>query len=186
MTWSSRAPAARRAVVRWRTSAAATAGAISLIQRNCPFVQKLANAEDAGAAGVILFNEGDTPDRTNALFRSGSRGPGHPRGALELRGRQRALPGHSGGENPTVSMTIDAQVNDRFFPQVLAETQGGSPNRVVGSGRPPGLGRRGPGRQRRRLRDVGTARDREADRREEPRCRIRRSASCGSAARRRA
>ena len=41
---------------------------------------------------------------------------------------------YQAGQNPTVSMTIDAQVNDRFFPQVLAETQGGSPNRVVVAG----------------------------------------------------
>ena len=47
---------------------AETAGAISLIQRGtCPFVQKLRLAADAGAAGVILYNEGN-PGRTNALF----------------------------------------------------------------------------------------------------------------------
>ena len=41
---------------------------------------------------------------------------------------------YKAGANPTVNMTIDAQVRDRFFPQVLAETQGGSPNRVVVAG----------------------------------------------------
>ena len=38
------------------------------------------------------------------------------------------------GENPTVSMSIDAQVNDRFFPQVMAETKRGNKNKVVVSG----------------------------------------------------
>jgi len=43
---------------------ATVSGAVALIQRGtCPFVQKLSVAQDAGAVGVILFNEGDTPDR---------------------------------------------------------------------------------------------------------------------------
>jgi hypothetical protein len=51
---------------------AATSGAVSLIQRGtCPFVQKLANAQAAGAVGVILMNEGDSAGRMNAGFRSG-------------------------------------------------------------------------------------------------------------------
>ena len=57
----------------------ATDGAISLIQRGtCAFVQKLAMAEAAGAVGVILFNEGDSAGRMNALFRSGPTDLGIP------------------------------------------------------------------------------------------------------------
>ena len=41
---------------------------------------------------------------------------------------------YQAGENPTVSMTIDAEIEDRFFPQVLAETPGGNPNKVVVAG----------------------------------------------------
>jgi Zn-dependent M28 family amino/carboxypeptidase len=114
---------------------AATAGAISLIQRGtCPFVQKLANAEAAGAAGVILFNEGDTPDRQNALFRSGPADLGIPAVLSSFAVGNELYQAYQAGQNPTVSMTIDAQVNDRFLPQVFAETQGGSPNRVVVAG----------------------------------------------------
>jgi Zn-dependent M28 family amino/carboxypeptidase len=41
-----------------------TAGNIALIQRGtCPFGQKVANAEAAGASAVVIFNEGQ-PDRT--------------------------------------------------------------------------------------------------------------------------
>jgi PA domain len=49
---------------------AETEGNISLIQRGtCPFVQKLDMALEAGAAGVILFNEGQAlPGRQNAQF----------------------------------------------------------------------------------------------------------------------
>ena len=73
-----------------------TSGAISLIQRGtCPFVQKLSNAQDAGAVGVILFNEGDTATRQNALFRSGPMDLKIP-AVLELHRGQRALPGLQG------------------------------------------------------------------------------------------
>lgn len=41
-----------------------TAGNIALIQRGtCTFAQKAINAEAAGAVGVIIFNEGNSPDR---------------------------------------------------------------------------------------------------------------------------
>lgn len=41
-----------------------TAGNIALIQRGtCTFAQKATNAQAAGATGVIIFNEGNTPDR---------------------------------------------------------------------------------------------------------------------------
>lgn len=41
-----------------------TAGNIALIQRGtCTFAEKAINAEAAGAVGVIIFNEGNSPDR---------------------------------------------------------------------------------------------------------------------------
>ena len=44
-------------------------GDIALIQRGgCDFVVKVANAEAAGAVAVIIFNEGNTPDRTGIIF----------------------------------------------------------------------------------------------------------------------
>jgi hypothetical protein len=44
------------------------AGRIALIQRGtCTFSQKVQNAQDAGASGVILFNEGNTPERTSVF-----------------------------------------------------------------------------------------------------------------------
>ena len=50
---------------------AAVSGKIALIQRGtCAFTAKTQLAQKAGAAGVIIFNEGDTPAREPALFRS--------------------------------------------------------------------------------------------------------------------
>lgn len=44
-------------------------GDIALIQRGtCNFTVKVANAEEAGAAGVIIFNEGNAPDRMGIIF----------------------------------------------------------------------------------------------------------------------
>jgi Zn-dependent M28 family amino/carboxypeptidase len=110
---------------------AAVSGAVALIQRGtCPFVQKLSAAEDANAAGVILFNEGDTPSRRNALFRSGPADLGIPAVLSSFAVGQELYNAYQAGQNPTVTMTIDAEVKDRFLPQVLAETPGGNPNRV--------------------------------------------------------
>ena len=44
------------------------AGQIALIQRGgCSFALKVANAQTAGAAAVILFNQGNTPERSGLL-----------------------------------------------------------------------------------------------------------------------
>ena len=44
------------------------AGRIALMQRGgCSFALKVANAQTAGAAAVILFNQGNTPDRSSTL-----------------------------------------------------------------------------------------------------------------------
>jgi len=49
------------------------AGRIALIQRGtCTFAVKVQNAQDAGASGVIVFNEGNTPARSGVF--SGSLG----------------------------------------------------------------------------------------------------------------
>jgi Zn-dependent M28 family amino/carboxypeptidase len=43
-------------------------GDIALVQRGtCPFADKAINAENAGAAAVIIFNQGDTPDREDLI-----------------------------------------------------------------------------------------------------------------------
>ncbi len=46
-----------------------TAGKIALIQRGtCTFAQKAQNAQAAGAAAVIIFNEGNSPDRVPLFY----------------------------------------------------------------------------------------------------------------------
>jgi Zn-dependent M28 family amino/carboxypeptidase len=44
------------------------AGSIAIIERGtCDFGLKAANAEAAGAAGAVIFNDGAAPDRTELI-----------------------------------------------------------------------------------------------------------------------
>jgi Zn-dependent M28 family amino/carboxypeptidase len=114
---------------------AAISGAVALISRGtCPFVQKLDLAEAAGAIGVILFNEGDSAGRQNALFRSASPGFGIPAVHSSFAVGKELYDAYQAGQNPTVNLKVDASVVDRFLPQVVAESRRGDPNRVVISG----------------------------------------------------
>ncbi|MGL4609177.1 MAG: PA domain-containing protein [Trueperaceae bacterium] len=54
-----------------------TAGNIALLQRGtCTFVQKVDNAKAAGAVGVIIFNQGNTPERKGSFGALSSGLPG--------------------------------------------------------------------------------------------------------------
>jgi len=110
---------------------AATKGAISLIQRGtCPFTQKIANAQAAGAVGVILFNEGDSAGRMNAGFRSGPTDLAIPAVFASFAvGAELAA-----AANPTVRLKTSGVNKDRFFPQVVAETKHGSSKHMVLAG----------------------------------------------------
>ena len=57
-----------------------TAGNIAIMQRGtCTFAVKAANAEAAGASGVVIFNQGNTPERSGVLFGTlGAIGTGIP------------------------------------------------------------------------------------------------------------
>jgi Zn-dependent M28 family amino/carboxypeptidase len=113
----------------------ATAGAISLIQRGtCPFVQKLSNAMAADAVGVILFNEGDTAGRMNALFRSGPTDLNIPAVHSSFAVGNELYQAYKAGQNPTVRLKTNGVNVDRFFPQVVAETKKGSDKHVVVAG----------------------------------------------------
>lgn len=51
-------------------------GDIALIQRgSCNFTVKVANAQEAGAVGVIIFNEGNTEEREDLIFPDLTGGP---------------------------------------------------------------------------------------------------------------
>jgi Zn-dependent M28 family amino/carboxypeptidase len=125
------------------------AGATALVQRGtCTFRTKADNAAAAGAAGVILFNEG-TPDRTEMLDGT----LGEPLVSLPVVGTTFALGENlrngvaNGPTGMTVRLRTDPIAETRTTRNVIAETPGGDPNHVVVVGAHLDSVRRGPGIQ---------------------------------------
>jgi Zn-dependent M28 family amino/carboxypeptidase len=112
---------------------AAVDGAVALIQRGfCPFVQKWELAQDAGAVGVIIFNEGNTPQRQNALFINNQLADATaPAVISSFAVGQELYNLYQQGQNPTVDFQTFGTFQDRFFDQVIAETPRGDPDNVV-------------------------------------------------------
>lgn len=111
---------------------AATSGAVSLIQRGtCAFTQKLDNAVEAGAVGVILFNEGDTAARRNALFRSASPGYSLPAVLSSFAVGEELYNAFKAGQSPTVNLATNGVDEEKLYPNVVAETKRGDPNHMV-------------------------------------------------------
>jgi hypothetical protein len=140
-----------------------TRGNIALIQRGtCEFAVKIQNAEQAGATGVIVFNQGNTPERSGLLtgvtagfphdvpvittsFALGQEGAGRRRHDRALHDAD-DLGDPAGGERGRRHSARRRRARHRRR-------------------RAPRLRRRGPGHQRQRHRLVGDPGDRRADRR---------------------
>jgi hypothetical protein len=105
-----------------------------LIQRGtCTFAQKVANAQAAGATGVIIFNEGNTePDRTGLLIGSLGSVPTIPVAFVTFAiGNEMAQEIAAGTPpSPTVDIKAIFQPNADDW-NVIAESKGGDPNHVV-------------------------------------------------------
>jgi Zn-dependent M28 family amino/carboxypeptidase len=110
----------------------ATRGAVALIQRGtCAFTQKLQNAVTAGAIGVIMFNEGDTAGRRNALFRAAPPGYALPAVHSSFAVGEALYNAYKAGQNPTVNLATSGVDQEKLYPNVVAETKRGDPNHVV-------------------------------------------------------
>jgi len=109
-------------------------GKVALIQRGtCAFVEKWQFAQAAGATGVIIYDEGNTPDRQAPLFVDNQPDPPATIAAVitSYALGNDLLQAYKQGKNPTVDFKIYGKFTDRFLPQVIAETKGGDPNNVV-------------------------------------------------------
>src|SRR5690349_12995673 len=105
--------------------AAFPAGSIALLQRGtCDFGVKAANAETAGAAGAVIMNEGNAPDRQELLLGN----LGTPVG-IPVVGVPFAL-GES-LQGATVSLQVDAISEIRTTSNVFAELPGTSADQVL-------------------------------------------------------
>src|SRR3712207_3709574 len=120
------------------TFPASLAGKVALIQRGtCDFGQKAKNAQDRGALGVIIFNEGTigAPDR-NGLINGTIGGYGVTIPTLEATyAAGRFLhDAYVKNQNPTVSMSATTQNRTLVTRNVIAETTTGRTDRTVISG----------------------------------------------------
>ena len=116
------------------------AGSIALLQRGtCGFAVKVANAAAAGAAGAILFNEGNTPDRSGPLF--ASVGPDATQPAVNAAipvvttpfalGAELANGVASGRTGNLARVKAEWFFGDLETSNVIAETKGGDPDNVI-------------------------------------------------------
>jgi hypothetical protein len=80
---------------------------------------------------VIIFNEGNTPDRQNALFIDNSIDATAPAVISSFALGKELYDAYQAGDNPTVDFQTFGRERDRFFDQVIAETPKGDPNNVV-------------------------------------------------------
>ena len=111
---------------------AAVEGQVALIQRGtCAFVDKAEAAQEAGAAGAIIFNDGAGDSRRNPVFVSDAVDLQIPVVVSSFAVGKELYDAYQAGQSPTVDLATYGFLQDRFFDQVLAETKKGDPNHVV-------------------------------------------------------
>ena len=120
-------------------------GRIALIQRGtCFFGVKVLNAQAAGASGVVIFNEGNTPERSGVLSGSLIDANGNPiiptipvaftSFAIgdDLYNAYNGFSPYTTPSPPGMSLSIPAIKQDNAPDyNVIAESKGGDPNHVV-------------------------------------------------------
>ncbi|HXV56906.1 MAG TPA: M28 family peptidase [Gaiellaceae bacterium] len=133
------------------------AGAVALVQRGtCTFRQKAENAEAAGAAAVVVFNEGnDDPNDDRLGVIAGTLDP--PQMDIPVLGTSFAVGEElygrlAGGQAVTVRVAVDAETTTTATANVIADTRTGRADRtvVVGAhldsvGEGPGINDNGSG-----------------------------------------
>ncbi len=104
-----------------------TPGSIAIIQRGaCSFALKAANAEAAGAVGVVIFNQGNGPTRISAFLGT----LGGPGATVPVVGANFNVGVELAGAD-VARVFVDAVSETRQTFNVLAETITGDPNNVV-------------------------------------------------------
>ncbi|WP_053226977.1 M28 family metallopeptidase [Solirubrobacter soli] len=109
-------------------------GAIVLLQRGtCAFLDKWLRAQAQGAGAIVLINEGDSPARTDPLwFDLDGAGITVPMLASQIATVQEIAGGVSQGlVGKTARVRVEYRVGMTPTENVIAETRGGDPNKVV-------------------------------------------------------
>jgi Zn-dependent M28 family amino/carboxypeptidase len=111
---------------------ASVVGKVALVMRGtCAFVQKAEVAQQVGAAGVIIFNDGVGSGRQNPVFVLNQVDLHIPAVISSFAVGKELYDAVRAGQNVTVDFSAFGTLTDRFLPQVLAETKGGDPNNVL-------------------------------------------------------
>jgi Zn-dependent M28 family amino/carboxypeptidase len=111
---------------------AAVRGNVALVMRGtCAFVDKAAMAQSQGAIGVIIFNDGFSDARQNPIFVDDQVDLTIPAVVSSHAVGKALYDAFAAGQNPTVDFQTFGTLQDRFFPQVIAQTRHGDPNNVV-------------------------------------------------------
>lgn len=106
-------------------------GSIALIQRGtCNFAQKVVNAAAAGATGVVIFNQGNSPDREE-LFMGTLSETDHSAIPVLAVSYPFAVQLLEAAPGAVVAMDVDAEIQKRNSFNVIAETKAGSDANVV-------------------------------------------------------
>ena len=104
------------------------AGAIALVQRGmCEYRVKSINAAQAGAIGVIIMNEGNTPEREETL--GGTLNA--PNVSVPTIGTSFAIGVALASAPSTVRIQVNAAQGTAASSNVIADSPGGNPNSVV-------------------------------------------------------
>jgi PA domain/Peptidase family M28 len=120
---------------------------IALIQRGtCTFADKATNAEAAGAEAVIIFNQGNTPDREALIV--GTLAPATP--AIPVVGASFADGEALAQAGSTAHVRVDPP-ETRTDVNVIAERPGSNDDNVVMAGAHLDSVTAGPGHQRQRV-----------------------------------
>lgn len=107
-------------------------GAIALVQRGtCTFGVKVQNATAAGAAGVIVFNEGQEPDRVDVLAGTLGGPATVPAIGISYALGAELVTAYRAGEAPTAKITTQTVSETRTTWNVIADAPWGDPNRTV-------------------------------------------------------
>ena len=114
------------------------AGAIALMQRGtCGFADKVVNAQEAGASGAIIFNQGNDPGRSGVvagtMAETAQDGePAPPDVTIPAVGISYAEGERLAKEtSPTGQVIVDAENDRRVSSNVLADTRAGNPDNVT-------------------------------------------------------
>ena len=110
------------------------AGAIVLLQRGtCGFLDKWLNAQAAGAGAIVQINEGDSPARTDPVwFDLTDSGVTVPMVAAQIATVQELAGGVSQGlVGKTARLRVEYRIGMTPTENVIAETRGGDPNKVI-------------------------------------------------------